>query len=174
MHYDGIHAVIREAENVLHDMFEGEPSYVIKKKSTGVRCTKCWSAQRQQRILSHCDVCNGSGFITGYYCAIAIQISFDSDQRKSDSQKDFEDVYNSIRARASNYPIIRPKDLIVTTDDWKRYVVMHVETTKLPRLAKSGLRLSGQNYVISQLLSLQELNPDDNEYALNITNLIPT
>jgi hypothetical protein len=173
MHYDGFHAVMREAEDTLYSMFDGEPCYVLKKKSTGVRCTNCWSDKRQQRVLTHCDVCNGSGFISGYYCAIAIQIAVDSDNRKSDSQRGFEDVYNSMRARTSNYPVIRPKDLIVTKDDWKRFVVTHVEITKLPRHATSGSLLSRQNYVLSQLITLQELNPDDNEYQLNITNLIP-
>jgi hypothetical protein len=170
MEFDGIHAVIKEAENLLYDMLDGEPAYVIKKKSTGIRCTNCWSPDRQQRTLSHCPVCKGSGFIDGYYKPISIQIAFDSTPRKSDSQKNFEDVYTTMRARTSNYPIIRPKDIIVNADQFKRYVVTYVETTKLPRHAQptGEHRLSGQNYVISQLLSLQELNPDDNEYQIPI------
>ena len=100
-------------------------------------------------------------------------MAFDSDNRKSDSQRNFEDVYNSIRARTSNYPIIRPKDIIVNKDEYKRYVVLFVETTKLPKHAESGIILSKQNYIVSQLLTLQELNPDDNEYNIDIAALLP-
>jgi len=168
---DGFHLVMQEAENILQDMFCGEPAYLIKKKVTGVRCTNCWSESRQQRTLTHCDVCDGSGFIDGYYCAILVQISDDSEDRKSDSQRNFEDTYDSKRARMSNYPMVKPKDIIVTTGDYKRYVVMHVETTKLPRHATTSILLSKQNYIISQLLTLQELNPDDNVYDIDITEL---
>ena len=174
MDYDGEHAVIKQAENILNDMFCGEPTYIIKKKATGVRCTNCWSASRQQRTLTHCDVCEGSGFVDGYYCAILVQMADDSGARKSDSQRSFEDVYDSKRSRMSNYPIVRPKDLIVTVGDYKRYVVRHVETTKLPRHATSGTLLSKQNYVVSQLLTLQELNPDDNEYNVDINSILPS
>lgn len=169
---DGHHLVMHQAENILYDMFYGEPVYIVKKKPTGVRCTNCWSSDRQQRILTHCDVCNGSGFIDGYYCAISTQMAFDSEDRKSDSQRNFEDVYDSKRARISNYPMVRPKDLVINRDLNQRYVILHVETTKLPRHATSGIVYSKQNYVVSQLLTLQELNPDDNEYNLNVEDLI--
>jgi len=171
---DGFHLVMQEAENILYDMFYGEPTYLIKKKVSGVRCTNCWSDNKQQRTLTHCDVCNGSGFIDGYYCAILVQMADDSEDRKSDSQRNFEDVYDSKRSRMSNYPMVKPKDLIVTVGDYKRYVVMHVETTKLPRHATTGALLSKQNYVVSQLITLQELNPDDNEYNIDITSLLPS
>jgi len=173
MEFDGIHAVIEHAEQTLYDMIYGEPCSIVKKKETGVRCTKCWSESRQQRILTKCDVCRGSGFISGYYCAGDIRIAFDSSPKKSDSQKNFEDVYNAMRARASNTIIIRPKDLIINRDNNRRYVVLHVETTKLPLLATSDSVLSKRNHIISQLLTLQELNPDDNEYDMNIDSLPP-
>lgn len=171
---DGFHLVMHHAENTLYDMFYGIPTYLIKKKVTGVRCTNCWSETRQQRTLTHCDVCDGSGFIDGYYCAVLVQMADDSEDRKSDSQRNFEDTYDSKRTRMSNYPMVKPKDLLVTIGDYKRYVVLHVETTKLPRHATSSILLSKQNYVVSQLITVQELNPDDNEYDLDITGLLPS
>lgn len=173
MEWDGVHAVMVESEQVLYSMFDGEPCVLVKKKDHGTRCTNCWSEARQQRTLTHCSVCNGSGFINGYYCAGSIRIAFDSDPKKSDSQKHFEDVFDAIRARASNEIIIRPKDLIVNRDDNKRYVVIYVETTKLPLKATSSTVLSERNHIVSQLLTLQELNPDDNEYTMNVDLLPP-
>lgn len=166
MNFDGAHDTMRYVEEVLYDMYYGEPCYVVKVKGTGVRCTKCWSEARQQRIISHCDVCNGSGFVTGYYSPIPIQISFDSDPKKNDVQKEWENVFDTKRARMSNYPIVKPKDYIINKDEYKRYVITHVETTKLPMLASDPVIYSKQNYIVSQLLILEEIVPDDNQYNI--------
>ena len=167
MYSDGMHTVIKYNEDTLYDTYQGEPCRVIKKKSTGVRCTECWSFERRQRTKTHCETCDGSGFVDGWYAPIQVQISFDSDPKKSDSQKEWENVFDTKRARLSNYPLLRPKDLIVNCDEAKRYVITQVDTTKLPRVSPDINTLSSQNYIISQILSLEELNPDDNEYNID-------
>lgn len=171
MYKDGIHEVMRYNEDTLYRHYHGEPCYIIKRKSFGARCPTCWSPHRGQTLRSHCDDCQGTGFVVGYYQPIEIQISFDSDPKKSDSIKEWESVYDTKRARISNYPLIRPKDLLVNLDDYKRYVVTHVETTKLPKLSESASVLSKQNYILSQLLTLEELNTDDNEYFIDVDNI---
>lgn len=171
MYKDGVHETIKHAEDTLYTMYNGEPCMVIKRKSFGARCPTCWSHERRQVTKSHCDTCHGTGFVIGYYQPILVQISFDSDPRKADGQKEWENVYDSKRARLCNYPLLRPKDLIVNTDDYKRYVITHVETTKLPKLSESAIVLSKQNYILSQLLTLEELNPDDNEYFIDVDNI---
>jgi len=170
---DGFHETMKYAEDVLYTYYSGEPSYIIKRKSFGTRCPVCWSPNRQQRIISHCDNCHGTGFITGYYQPIIVQIAYDSDPRKSNSQRDWNDVYDIKKVRLSNYPLIKPKDLVINKDLYKRYIVKHVETTKLPRVSQSIAKLSRQNYIISQILTLQELNPDDEEYNLDLSNIPP-
>jgi hypothetical protein len=166
MDYDGIHEVMRYNEDILYTRYYGESCRIFKRKSTGARCPECWSYQRRQRTKSHCDTCNGTGFIDGYYEPITTQVSFDSDPRKSDSQKEWENIYDTNRARLSNYPLVRPKDLIVNCCNAKRYVITHVETTKLPQLSPDQPTLSKCNYIISQMLTIEELNPDDNEYTI--------
>jgi len=168
---DGFHETMKYAEGVLYTCYSGEPSYVVKRKSFGTRCSVCWSSDRQQRIISHCDTCKGSGFVAGYYQPVVVQIAYDSDPRKTNSQKEWEDVYDVKKVRLSNYPLIRPKDLIINKDLYQRYIVKHVETTKLPRVSQSIANLSKQNYIISQILTLQELNPDDEEYNLDLDNI---
>jgi len=173
IHFNGHHDTMRYAEYMLYGYYHGEPSKLIKRKSFGARCPKCWSSERQQMILSHCDVCNGTGYATGWYQPIQAQISFDSAPKKTDSEKEFENVYNTKRARMSNYPIVRAKDIVINSDDDKRYTITHVETTKLPTLSTVDRKYSKQNYVISQLLTLEEIVTDDNEYNIDIDN-IPT
>ena len=171
MYFDGVHDTIRYAEDVLYRFYHGEPCLLIKRKSFGARCTKCWSKERQQRILSHCDICNNTGYIAGFYKPISVQISFDSDPKKSDSQKEFENVFDTKRARLSNHPIVRPKDIIVNLDDDVRYVITHVETTKLPKLSVYERSLSKQNYIVSQLLILETIVTNDDEYKIDIDNI---
>jgi hypothetical protein len=168
---DGIHEVIKYNESLLYNNYHGEPSVIVKRKSTGARCTECWSSARQQRTKSHCETCNGTGFVTGYYQPIKAQISFDSDPKATDPGKTGESVFDSKRCRLSNYPIVRPKDLIINLDDYKRYVIVRVETTKLPNLSKDKQTLSRQNYIISQIVTLEELNTDDDEYRMDIDNI---
>jgi hypothetical protein len=167
MFTDGEHEVMKYNEGLLYDYYYGEPCRILKRKSAGARCTECWSFTRRQRTKTHCDTCNGTGFIDGFYDPIDTQMAFDSDPRKSDSQKEWETVHDTKRARISNTPLVRPKDLLVNCDDAKRYVITHIETTKLPRLSPNLNTLSKQNYIISQLLTLEELNADDNEYNVN-------
>ena len=171
MYKDGVHETIKHAEDTLYTMYHGEPCMVIKRKSFGARCPVCWSNERRQVTKSHCDTCHGTGFVIGYYQPILVQITFDSDPRKADGQKEWENVFDTKRARLCNYPLLRPKDLIVNTNDYKRYVITHVETTKLPKLSESAVVLSKQNYILSQLLTLEELNPDDNEYFLDVDGI---
>ena len=171
MYFDGIHDTMRYAEDLLYRFYHGEQCLLIKRKSFGARCTKCWSKERQQRILSHCDVCDSTGYIAGFYKPISVQISFDSDPKKTDSQKEWENVFNTKRARLSNYPIVRPKDIIVNLDDDVRYVITHVETTKLPKLSVYEQSLSKQNYIVSQLLILETIVTDDDEYKLDVDNI---
>jgi len=172
MSFDGVHDVMRYNETVLYDIYHGEPCKIIKKKNFGTRCPDCWSVNRLQRTRTHCDTCKGTGFLDGWYDPIEIQISFDSDPKKTDSQKDFENVYDTKRARLSNYPLVKPKDIILNLDKAKRYTIEHVETTKLPNLATENdpgppnVNMSKANYIVSQLLTLQEIVTDDNEYFI--------
>ena len=178
---DGVHIQIKFAEDTLYSMYYGEPCLIIKRKPYGEPCPNCWSEARQQRTKSNCSVCQNTGKIYGYYQPIEMQISFDSDPVKSDVQKDYENVLDTKRGRISNYPMVKPRDIIINLDDNKRYVITHIETTKLPLRATFNtskpdgeeITLSKQNYVVSQLLTMQEINADDQEYFMNYCN-IPT
>lgn len=166
--FDGIQDSIRYVEDVLHRLYYGEPSKLIKRKSFGARCSKCWSEERQQRILSHCDTCNSTGYGVGFYKPIPVQMSFDSSPKKSDSLKDYENSFDIKRARLSNYPIVRPKDVVVNSDNNRRYVVTHVEVTKLPMISTFEKKFSRQNYILSQMLVLDEIISSDDEYLMDI------
>jgi hypothetical protein len=165
---DGMHKTIQYNEQMSNNHYVGEPCYIYKRKTHGARCTECWSEYRRQITKSQCHTCNGTGFIDGYYDLIATQISTNSDPKQNEILHDGEDPTTVKKFRLSNYPIVRDKDLIVTTDDGKRYKIIHVETTKLPRLSTSPNTLSRQNYILSQIITVEEIISSDREYAVGV------
>lgn len=170
----GYHENIRYAEEMMYNHYYGEPSYVIKKKGSGARCPECWSPYRQQRTKSYCETCNSSGFVNGYFAPIALQIAFDANPKISEPTQTGEKVTDVLMARSSNYPLMSPKDIVINKDDYKRYVVNKIEVTKLPNISENRERLSGHNYVVSQILTLIELTASDQEYFINIDGLTET
>ena len=162
---DGIHIQIRYAEETLYGYYQGEPSEIYKLKPYAEDCPVCWSKERSQRIKSNCDVCGGTGKINGFYNPIKVQISYDSNPKMSNITHDQEITTKLIQGRMTNYPMVRPGDIVVNLDNNKRYKILKVDTTKLPGLSTSD-KLSGQNKVLSQILQLSEIAPTDPEYNL--------
>jgi len=163
---DGIHKTIVFNEVTLYRNYAAEQCKIIKRKTWGARCSTCWSPYRRQSVLSHCSVCNNTGFLVGYYSPIITQLSVDSDPKKNDPQQTGEDPTTIKRSRLPNYPIVRDKDLIITTGDNKRYKIINVETTKLPRLSVNSQVLSRQNYILSQLITMEEVFSSDQEFSI--------
>jgi len=163
---DGVQRVIKHGEEVLHNFYTGEKCHVLKRKVSGEVCPRCWSKERQQRVYSQCDECNGTGYIVGYYNPIVVQISIGATYKQSDNKPTMSDGRTQQEGRMSNYPIVKNGDLIVAVDTDRRFVVVRASTTKIPMLSTSKVSLSKQNYVLSQILSLQEMDPTDNEYRV--------
>jgi len=163
---DGIHKTIIFNETTLYRNYSGEECKLIKRKTYGTRCTECWDPYRRQITKSHCNTCHGTGFNVGYYSPIVIQLCIDSDPKKNDPQQTGEDPTTIKRARLPNYPMVRDKDLIITTGDNKHYKIINVETTKLPLLSVSSRVLSKQNITLSQLITMEEVISSDQEFAI--------
>ena len=162
--FDGILETIRYAEEVLYDQYIGEPIYLAKRKTDGARCPDCWNSLQFKRMKTHCSTCHGTGFYDGFFTPIEIQIAFDSNPKIVDVPQTGEAQSKFIKARASNFPLINPRDMIINKDDYRRWTITKVEITKLPNIAMTRTGLSRNNYILSQILTLAELQPDDDKY----------
>jgi len=107
----------------------GRQFYLIKKRSTGVHCTRCWDETLFRSTDGSCHVCFGTGWQNGYYNPIPFrgminaspkyhQITMYGDWAPSDSL-----LY------MLNYPVLRPDDVIVD-DDNMRWIVTQIRYTK--------------------------------------------
>lgn len=170
---DGVHETMKYAEETLYSFYSGEPTFILKKKVTGTRCPECWSEFRQQRLKTQCDTCHGAGFSDGYYYPIQVQVAYEANPKKSNLEETTEDVTNYLQCRLSNYPLVRPKDIIINIGSYKRFIIVKVDTTKLPNLSQSQQKLSKQNYVLSQILTVKELNPADPQYNIPLPSTVP-
>lgn len=163
--WDGVLESIKYVEEVLYDMYIGNVVYVLKRKSDGARCPDCWSELRYSITKSHCDTCNSTGFVDGgYYDPIKIQMQIDANPKISEIQVVGETTEKTMKGRLSNFPLIRPRDLLIFEDTGIRYSAIKIDITKLPNISHSRRLKSGRNHIVSQILTLQEINPDDSEY----------
>lgn len=162
--FDGVHETIRYAEDVLYSQYIGEPVYFAKSKTDGARCPECWNPLQYRRMKTHCNTCHGTGFYDGFFTPIEIQCSFDANPKISEVSMTGEKQMKTVSARISNFPLANPRDMIINKDDSRRYLITKVDITKLPNRAATRGLLSGSNYIVSQILTLKELEPDDDKY----------
>jgi hypothetical protein len=175
MALEGYHEVMKRNEYLLYSQYAGNPSTVIKRKTWGTHCPLCWDNLRRQTTKSKCPTCNGTGLVVGYYQPIEVQISYETSPKDATHTQTGMDVFSTIGARMSNYPIVRPGDIVINNDTNRRYKINSpVHTTELPLRAtynNGAPVLSKQNYVISQLLVLKEIVSSDPEYDLRPGNI---
>jgi hypothetical protein len=171
---DGISKTLINNERRLLNRYVGTPFKIFKKRQEGARCTECWDPNRQQRKKSSCATCNGSGYISGgFYYPISTQISTDTALKKNMPSETAEEALIDLRARMTNYPIVRPKDLLLNVFDGRRFIIVNVTPTELPNRSKSRDVYSKLSYTVSQILDLKELHPEDSEYSVMSSQLAP-
>ena len=166
---DGILKTINYFESVLNGQYIGQGAYLVKRKTSGGRCPDCWNQLQFRRTKSKCDTCRGTGFIEGYFKAIPIQIAVDESPKISEVPLTGEIQVKTMRARMTNWPLVNPRDVLVTCDDFTRYRVTKVDITKLPNVAVNRSVFSGSNYILSQIITISELIPQDPAYGIVVT-----
>lgn len=86
---------------------------VFIRKTGGPRCQECYDALKKRSIKSNCENCYGTSYDGGYYKPIKTYINFSPDQ-KNLMVSDIGNISTSVHtAMLSNYPILKPGDLIV-------------------------------------------------------------
>jgi len=176
---DGPLCLMLRNEQIRLNQYCGEPAHIVKRHTFGAKCPNCYDQYRDSSDIGHCPICHGSKFLYGWYQPIAVQIDTAADSNKSDSQKTGEDTYDRLMYRITNYPLVRPGDLVILDGTNQRYKVVHVDKTKLPMRSVSDplnpgggtLTLSKQNYVVSQILTVEESVSSDDPYDLGIIGI---
>ena len=159
--YDGVIGTIQFAEQMLVNYYIGETAYLMKRKVDGARCPECWNPYQYRRTKTNCHTCRGTGFFDGFYKPIEVQIAFDRNPKIAEQSQTGEIQVTNIKARMSHFPLVTPRDMIITKEANDRFTVVNIDYTKLPNISYGRKAYSNDAYIVSQILNLSQLNPDD-------------
>ena len=165
---DGVISSIQFAETMLNNYYIGEPMYLLKRKVDGDRCPECWNSITFRRTKTHCPTCRGTGFYDGFYRPMEIQIAIDRNPKVSEQSQTGEIQVTNIKGRMGYFPLVVPRDMIVSKDMNERFTIVNVDYTKFPNLSCGRGDYSNDAAVVSQILNLAELNPDDDKFNVVI------
>lgn len=117
------------------------------------RCT-CWDPVMGQTTSSSCELCYGTGFAGGYHTPILTLAQIQPESKQSGPGDTLRQPRQA-SALFSNYPILRPRDLVVELNKGRRYRVGPINTAEYGRI------------IVNQSAVLEGLNPSDIEHRIN-------
>ena len=137
----------------------GNPILVYQRKfDSGDRCANCWDPKLRQVTLSNCEVCFNTGFSGGYHSPV-LTLAVIVPELKIDVPGDVMRQQATTEATMSNYPLMRPRDLIYEVNTGKRFRVVVVRPAEKHRM------------LINQSVQIELLNPSDIEHRLPVPDL---
>jgi hypothetical protein len=150
---------IQRQERLLWEEFAGRRCYVWPVRTFGQRCPTCYDGpdkgkgHTSQRRRANCPTCYDTTFLRGYLDPIEIYIQIDPSPKSVQTLPITERQQSDTSARMPNFPIIKPRDIIVEAEN-RRWRVVSVSTTERLRS------------VVHQELRLHELTKGDVEFQL--------
>lgn len=134
--------------------------YIFPKQSQGERCPECWDEVKRRRSKNDCEACNGSGFINGGYLdPIETYVAFSSPNEQSNPTQMGQKEESQTVAWTSNYPIVKPQDIIVEPYKNERWRVVNTNPSEKGR------------YVLRQTMNLTEVDIDHAAWDLDVPGL---
>lgn len=166
---DGILKTIIYRHTLLLKNFSGEPCLILIAKISGAQCPNCWNELKMKPTEHYCETCYGTGFLDGFHKPIRnVEVNIDPSPRISNIKPVDEDQEKGITAWLNNYPLLKPRDIIISEYDNKRYRVVRIDRTQKKLIAVYTRQKSIQPVISRQILSLQEINFNDIEYSESI------
>jgi hypothetical protein len=153
---DPVLDIVRRNDLLLqHDRYRlGKPCIVYQKRTTGARC-KCWDPVTQRVTTSQCPKCLGTGRIEGYHAGIEdIYVNFTSLAKQKMIQAWGDSEPGDTQAWMSNFPLVRPEDIIINKLTGDHWIVKRVRT-------------SVHLIVSKQTILVRKVNFDDIKINLN-------
>ena len=152
---------MQRLERIVWEEYAGRRCLIFPARTFGQRCGNCFDGPEKgkghtsQRRRSHCITCYDTGFVRGYLDPIEIFIQVDPSP-KSVQPLDFAERQQvDTSARLPNFPLVKPKDIIIEAEN-RRWRVVRVSQTERLRS------------VVHQELTLHEITKGDIEFQLPV------
>lgn len=146
---------IQRLERIYFNEYVGRKVLLFPVKTTGQRCP-CYDPITGAKDKSNCFECWDTSFVGGYLRPVQIHMQIDPNPRATQIAPDFETQQSNTVARTTDFPYIKPRDLIVEPLENRRWQVSQVIPTERLRVT------------IHQELHLSEYDPSDVEYNIPI------
>lgn len=145
--------IIRQ-EDVLFREYVGRRCWIYPVRTFGAKCT-CFDRRTGRRTRSNCLTCYDTGYLGGFMSPIECFVQFDPDAKSAQGTPYGESQIRNSAARLISFPLVKPKDILVESEN-RRWRVATVAQTE---------RLRAR---VHQELTLHELPKGDVEYKLPI------
>lgn len=152
---------IQRLERIVWNEFAGRRCFIFPVRTFGQRCQTCYEGPEKgkgftgQKRRSNCLTCYDTSFVRGYLDPIEIYMQIDPSSKTISPLPLTERQQSDTSGRLPNFPMVKPRDLIVESDN-RRWRVVKVDQTERLRS------------VVHQELSLHEITKGDIEFQLPI------
>lgn len=150
---------IQRLERLVWEEYAGRRCFVFPVRTFGQRCGNCFDGPEKgkghtnQRRRSHCLTCYDTGFVRGYLDPIEIFMQIDPSTKATQPLPAQERQQSDTSGRLPNFPLVKPRDIIVEAEN-RRWRVIRVTPTERLRS------------VVHQELVLHEIAKGDIEFQL--------
>lgn len=161
---------IQLLERTVMKEFTGRLCYLFPVRTFGQYCPHCMDVEGKgstfRKMRSNCMTCYDTQFARGYLNPIEISIQFDPSPKTLQQQGTGETQQSNTTARMGNFPLVKPRDIIVEAEN-RRWRVVQVGSTE---------RLRAK---VHHEITLHEIVKGDIEFQLpvnvgNLRNLEPS
>jgi hypothetical protein len=158
---DRIALEIQRRQNLLLQEFNGRLAFLFPALTFGQKCPACWDKGPRGNSISrsthqNCESCFDTTYVGGFATPIAFFIQIDP-APKAVQRTDLEEhQFSATTARTSNFPPIKPKDMIVEAENRRWLVSPKVAGTEKLRAT------------VRQELELWELAKDDIKFKVPV------
>lgn len=155
---------IQLLERTVWREYTGRKCYLFPVRTFGQYCPHCMDIAGKgstfRKLRSNCVTCYDTQFARGYLNPIELYIQFDPSTKSNQPQGTGETFQSNTTARMGNFPLVKPRDIIVEAEN-RRWRVVHAGSTE---------RLRAK---VHHELTLHEIVRGDIEFQLpiNISDL---
>ena len=152
---------IQRLERLVWEEFAGRRCFIFPVRTFGQRCPHCYDGPTKgkghtsQRMRMNCHTCYDTSFARGYFDPIEIFMQIDPSPKALQTIPITERQQVDTVARLPNFPLVKPRDIIVEAEN-RRWRVVRVSTTERLR------------HVVHQELQMHEIVKGDIEFQLPI------
>jgi hypothetical protein len=152
---------IQRAERIVWNEFSGRACFLFPVRTFGKRCEFCYDGPEKgkgftsSKRRSGCASCYDTSFVRGYFDPIQVYVQIDPYTESVQTQAYLQRLQADTRARLPNYPMLKPKDLLVESENRRWRVVTSTPTERL-------------RSVVHQELTLHEIDRSEVEYQIPI------